>query len=342
MMSLPLRPTPAASEAADPFLTIDQVALQLQLSASTVRRRIKDGTIRVVRLGRLVRVALSEIAGLAAAEATSDAGPEQVIPTPCGGIVRTSQSQNDWSRFSADSQSQARNGTTAVQQLQGVDKMSERQPLHLSLGSGPVYEAGAVLLCVLAWPEFVADEAAMDERHAALCQSGVRLLADADEKWARSAQPIKPFYLSVAEDQVQRVWHELFRRLAERLAAARMAIPFLQEASGATPRLPRGMSRLSLNNMASVAAEDLGLSGPENVETRVWRPSRPVIHIATAVAVAARDAEGDGQTFTALNLLLEEATIRWVADAAESYVPLLAALTQFRVPPEGLIRLRVT
>ncbi len=94
MMSLPLRPTPAASEAADPFLTIDQVALQLQLSASTVRRRIKDGTIRVVRLGRLVRVAPSEIARLAAAEAASDAGPEQVIPMPCGSIVGTSRSKS--------------------------------------------------------------------------------------------------------------------------------------------------------------------------------------------------------------------------------------------------------
>jgi len=37
---------------------------------------------------------------------------------------------------------------------------------------------------------------------------------------------------------------------------------------------------------------------PENFETRVWRPSLPVIHIASAVAVAISDREqvGEGQT----------------------------------------------
>ena len=224
-----------------------------------------------------------------------------------------------------------------------IDKMSERQPLPLSLGSGPAYEAGAVLLSALAWPELVADQAAMGERHAALCQYGVRLLAAADEEWARSPQPIKPIYLSVAEHQVQRVRRELFLRLAQRLAAARMVIPFLQEASGAPARLPRGMSRLSLNSLAEVAANDLNLSDAGNVGTRVWRPSRPVIHIAAAIEVASEMEAREGRTFSVLDVMLREEVIRWVVDTSNSYLQLLSQNVgfRFRIPVEDSVRLSI-
>ena len=220
---------------------------------------------------------------------------------------------------------------------------TEHLNLRLSLAFGPVYEAGAAMLSALAWPELLADTQAIAERHAALCQYGVRLLAAADEEWTRSPQPIKPIYLSVAEHQVQRVRHELFRRLAQRLAAARMVIPFLQEASGVPARLPRGMSRLSLNSLAEVAANDLNLSDAGNVGTRVWRPSRPVIHIAAAIEVASEMEAREGRTFSVLDVMLREEVIRWVVDTSNSYLQLLSQNVgfRFRIPVEDSVRLSI-
>jgi hypothetical protein len=68
------------------------------------------------------------------------------------------------------------------------------------------------------------------------------------------------------------------------MIAARMAYPFLKEAeSGKLPALPAGLKRFSLNQMAELVLSDAGQADAENVETRIWRPSRPVIHLATAV-----------------------------------------------------------
>jgi hypothetical protein len=40
---------------------------------------------------------------------------------------------------------------------------------------------------------------------------------------------------------------------------------------------------VSINQMARLVLEDAGQTDPENVETRIWRPSLPAIHIASAV-----------------------------------------------------------
>jgi excisionase family DNA binding protein len=47
------------------WLTVEQIAIIIRISPSTVRRRIKDGTIRSVKLGRLVRIHPDEIGRLA-------------------------------------------------------------------------------------------------------------------------------------------------------------------------------------------------------------------------------------------------------------------------------------
>lgn len=46
------------------LLTIAEVARLLAISRSTVKRRVADGSIRSIRLGRLVRVSEKEVARL--------------------------------------------------------------------------------------------------------------------------------------------------------------------------------------------------------------------------------------------------------------------------------------
>src|ERR1700731_3789858 len=58
------------------------------------------------------------------------------------------------------------------------------------------------------------------------------------------------------------------------MVAARMAVPFLQEVElGKRPKLPKSIKRQSLNEMAAFVAGEAEQSEPQNVESRVWRPS---------------------------------------------------------------------
>jgi excisionase family DNA binding protein len=63
------------------LLTIGEVAAQLRMSEKSVRRRIKDGTIRKVQLGeRVVRIASDELIRLAAGDPLTAPGNDLDVP----------------------------------------------------------------------------------------------------------------------------------------------------------------------------------------------------------------------------------------------------------------------
>src|SRR5208283_1661859 len=94
------------------------------------------------------------------------------------------------------------------------------------------------------------------------------------------------------------------RRIGERMVAGRMAIPFFWHAGlGDTIMLPRGIERLSVNQMAKFVLDDAGQAEAGNVKKRVWGPSRPVIHLAAAAAFLAQQLKKAGGT-PCLELLL--------------------------------------
>ena len=51
----------------------------------------------------------------------------------------------------------------------------------------------------------------------------------------------------------------------------------MKEAAGEDPALLLGLKRLSLNEIVTAAVRNLEMAGTGNWETRVWRPSLPVI-----------------------------------------------------------------
>jgi excisionase family DNA binding protein len=53
------------AEAGGEMLTVVQAARRLRVSEETVRRRIADGTLRATRVGRLVRLSVRAVDGLA-------------------------------------------------------------------------------------------------------------------------------------------------------------------------------------------------------------------------------------------------------------------------------------
>ena len=75
------------------------------------------------------------------------------------------------------------------------------------------------------------------------------------------------------------------KRLVDRMAAARIGMALVLKAgSKGGPPLPPGVKRLSINEKAAYVGEDIGQNDAGNFETRVWRPTRPVIHIACAIS----------------------------------------------------------
>ena len=112
----------------------------------------------------------------------------------------------------------------------------------------------------------------------------LRATGESDAGWATSPQTLKPIYLLQTAREINRSFRQIKRRLRDRMVAGRMAYPFLQQANcGEVPKLPAGVKRLSINAMSELVLDDAGQTDPENVETRVWHPSLPVIHLATAV-----------------------------------------------------------
>ena len=158
--------------------------------------------------------------------------------------------------------------------------------------AGEVYEIGAWLLTWLAFPGEGASEEVRGRVHASLCAYALRAKYETEPEWLVSPQPIKPVYALRGQLDINRDLRTLERRFRDRMIAARMAIGFLKEAvSGEVPKLPAGINRVSVNQMARLVLDDAGYTDPEDVETRIWRPSLPVIHLATAIQLILHLAE---------------------------------------------------
>jgi hypothetical protein len=204
-----------------------------------------------------------------------------------------------------------------------------------------VYEAGALLVTLLAYPgESEHEEERRSRVHTSLCACALRAIYEVDPDRAVSPQLIKPIYAFQTERNCSLGLRTLPRRLRHRMIAARMAYPFLKEAeSGEAPKLPAPLRRLSLNAMAELVLEDAGHSDPENVETRIWRQSRPVIHLASAVhgylQLVEAKTNGLGPFMTSRQV------IEHVIRSAEYCESLIARSEGLRVDPERLIKIRL-
>ena len=91
--------------------------------------------------------------------------------------------------------------------------------------------------------------------------------------------------------------------------------------------------------MSELVLYDTNEREPENVETRVWRPSRPVIHIAAALAVAIDIAQKNGEVLSDADLFARSDVIRWVVSTSEEYADLIPKIKRFTIKPDSLIRL---
>jgi hypothetical protein len=204
-----------------------------------------------------------------------------------------------------------------------------------------VYEIGARLVTLLAFPGERESEKVRSRVHASLCAYALRAKYETDREWLVAPQSIKPIYALRPQFDIDRDLRTLQRRLRDRMIAARMAIAFLKEAvTGEVPKLPAGIKRISVKQMALLVLEDAGFTDPENVETRIWRPSLPVIHLATAIQLMLQLAEPHAGRLGLEALLLDRGIIELMVRTAEYHRSIIMQ-SRLQIDPDELVQLRL-
>ena len=203
-----------------------------------------------------------------------------------------------------------------------------------------VYEAGALLVTLLAFPE--ASDQMRGDVHASLCNYALRIKSAIEPDCATLPQPIKPLYALRSERDCNRDLRTLLRRVRDRMIAGRMAVAFLKGAlPGQELKLPQGLKRLSINQLSRLVLDDTRFTDPHNVETRIWRPSLPVVHLASAIQVFLKLTEADIPNVGLEALLLNRTMIELVIKGAAYHETLRAQSRHLRFDPEKMIRIRL-
>jgi len=128
----------------------------------------------------------------------------------------------------------------------------------------------------------------------------------------------------------------------DRMVAGRMAIAFLKEALPDHPQiLPPGMKRLSINQLAELVLDDTKFTDTQNIETRIWRPSLPVLHLCSAIQIFLSQLEPKIERVVLESLLLDRNAIELVIRTAEYHETLLAQSRHLRIDPDSMIRIRL-
>lgn len=213
--------------------------------------------------------------------------------------------------------------------------------IPVPLSSLPVYEAGATLFAFLAFPG-IDEDIERGEAHVALCSLALHATAHREPASIWVPQLVKPGYLMFSKRNVDRILRTFNRRFQDRIVAAAMAMPLLQEAETGLAA-PDGAAHLSISQLASSVLELSGEESPVNVQSRTWARSLPVIHLAVATTVAISQAQkGGAQGLDVQILCCDPHFIRFVVQEAERYEALFALAPKLALALGKLIRFRLT
>lgn len=204
------------------------------------------------------------------------------------------------------------------------------------------YECGAMLVSLLAYPQREAGVTQRENLRRSLCAIALRAqFGEETDAWTKP-RLMKPVYALRDARQIERDEKPLKRLLHQRMIAARMAIGFLQEVElKRTPKLPKGIKRLSVNQMAGLALEDGRESDATNVKKRIWKPSLPVIHLAAATAVIKDMADKAGFGPLSIgHLITNRIVIERIVQEAQRYEPMLFE-SKLKIRPETLEKVRL-
>jgi hypothetical protein len=159
-----------------------------------------------------------------------------------------------------------------------------REVVSIDLCTIPVYEAGAKMFAVLAYPD---DETRYEQYFIALCRAWLQQKLS-DSAWAWSQQPIRPAFFAQGDAFFLKTLHAGGKKILDRMVSTRQVMPHLKaiELNKEPLLLTVGELSPTVNNMAILMARDFDLSdgSAATMKADVWAPSKPVIHMAAALA----------------------------------------------------------
>ena len=216
-----------------------------------------------------------------------------------------------------------------------------REIYEVDLEKPDLFEVSALLISTLAIPAAV-DHKQRDQLYLSLCSWFIRDRGARDPAWAQRPQMVRPDYACRPEALIKRDVGTLDRRLKDRVTAGHMAIAFLKEAeTGATPKLPAGVTDLTVNKMSDYALEERGIADAENFKTRLWRPSLSVLHLCAAWATSVQEVFNETGKRVLLNEVMQRPEfLKQLLERAEIYEALLER-SRLKIKPESLIRFRL-
>lgn len=171
-----------------------------------------------------------------------------------------------------------------------IQKISK--PIQVDLNGLPQHEAGVAFAVILAYQK---DYSCLTE-FKALMQKAVEALAEEKDKYC--SLELKPFYMYPVLSNGQQIVSRLHNALNTRLRAAHIAIHFLKEKVGFTPAAILGrkdVTKLKLNNVYARIADYDDKIDPEKLGEQVYRTSKPVLHLAVALALSIDAAQKRGE-----------------------------------------------
>jgi len=202
-------------------------------------------------------------------------------------------------------------------------------------------ECGVAFVSILVHPKDEDNDITRANLHASLCSLRLQNQAELDPNWAITPQLIKPIYALRDQKLIARDLRQFERRLRDRMVAAKIAIAFLQEVDlGSMPKLPEGVMRLSLNEMCLHVLDDVEQDDAANLETRIWRESLPVIHLATATALVFDQLEKNGLSKPSFgHLIAHPDLLRKIIEISHEHAAMLLKSTKLSIKPETLIQI---
>jgi hypothetical protein len=228
--------------------------------------------------------------------------------------------------------------SNAAQRLRNLmsPTVSEQELYVLDFQKSEIYEGGAMLLTILAFPEELGEDK-NEELIRSLCAMALqhKYLAAPEDQTPVTA---KPQYLFRPTQLINREVKSVHKKFQDRLNAGRLITPFLEEAAGHPVRLPTGVSRLSINQMIEFILPTSSQSEASNLATRIWRPSRRVIHLGAAAATVLQQRQAQQPEIPFETLLFDEQLIRAIVSLAQGYADAIAAWPRFPVSAASLVR----
>jgi hypothetical protein len=204
----------------------------------------------------------------------------------------------------------------------------------------PVYKTGAKLLGRIVYPK-PEDSARRIMLEDALCYWALHYDARNDPE-DRSQVSVSRAYFGFTQAQLDQHLKFAGKRLEERLMAGRIAAAYLRYfEEGRIPIVLGNIKRMSLNQIVGFVASSEGYTGTGNFEQRFWRPSKPVIHIAAALAVVGQEWKRRGEVLGLLHLLLNQEHVIDVINRAILFADMIKRDTKFPVDPKCLVTIEL-